>query len=219
VQLDRQGHKPLYPTWQDVPNYERNAIDALVNQWEQLVGFTVPVSDQIKADMASWEITSMYQMGQYMTTHTPDADMTAQALPWAQYGLTYDDMYSQFFSYSQTMMDLTGQPGDWGAFQKTLGDYKGHINFGALSDQYKQDPNLNKNYGWLRFGLDYNQFSVQKMQYEQTLGHTLSNDEAVTQLQYMHAGAGASQGVSQSPTLTQVEKRQAQTGIGQSVVR
>lgn len=218
---DRTGNKPNYGTWSDVPTFERNSINALIDQWEGLIGFTVNVPDNIKADMASYSITSLFQTGQYMWSHVYDfIDPAAiNHSIWAKFGLTYDDMYSQQNSYTQTMMQLTGQGGSWDDFAAKLHDQQGRINFGLLSEQIKQDPTMQKTYGWLKYGMDYDQFQAQKVQQQQLLGHDISNEEAVTQLQYMHAGTSAGQSVSQSPTLTQVEKRQAQTGLGQSVVR
>jgi hypothetical protein len=50
-------------------------------------------------------------------------------------------------------------------------------------------------------------------------GRDLTDVEAVTQLQYLHAAQGPSVSVGVVPTTTPAEKKQANVGLGQSVVR
>lgn len=219
---------PKYGTWQDVPSGEQNAIDSLIDQWEQLVGYTVDVPDWAKAEMAQRGIGTLFQVGQYMWAHVysghdPGAyfvpPQAVQSAPGAAFGLTNDDLNSKLQAYQQEMQRMVGNGGSWNDFWSKLQAGNGQLNVGLMEEQMKQDPNMLKQYGWLKYGLDYDQFQQQKVQYQNTLGHDITNDQAVTQLQYMHAGTSASQSVSQAPTLTQIEKRQAQVGVGASQVR
>jgi hypothetical protein len=219
---------PKYGSWQDVPAGEQNSIDDMISQWERLIGYSVDVPDWAKTEMAQRGIGTLFQVGQYMwahiySGHDPGAyfvpPQAVQASPGAAFGLTNDDLSSKLQAYQQEMLRLTGGGGNWDDFWNRMKSGNGQLNIGLMEEQMKQDPATLKQYGWLKYGMDYDQFLQQKVQFEQHIGHDLSNDQAVTQLQYMHAGTAASQSVSQAPTLTQVEKRQAQTGVGQSQVR
>lgn len=208
--------------WADVPSGEQNVINSLLDQWRQASGFYGTVPDWAKMWAAKEGIGSVYQMGQYMDAHTnynggdsgayfipPGA--TAHA-PWAAFGMTADAFQAQLKSYQATMEQYTGTGGDYADFTRFMQAGQGNISPQFMIETMLHDQNMLNTYGWLKYGLNYDQFQQQKQQMKQSFGFDLSNEEAVKQLEYFHTNASATQYASTKPTFTQEEKKAAYTG-------
>jgi hypothetical protein len=80
-----------------------------------------------------------------------------------------------------------------------------------------QDANIQKTYGWVKYGLDYSAWQQQKLSLRTSLGREVSDSEAAPLLQYNTQARGASQTAVASVPKSQPEP--GAFGVGQSVVR
>lgn len=209
-------------------------ITDLLNQWEALVGHTVTVPNWMVDEMANNNtvagfITSVYDVGRYMLAHTAPGPynlvwMDAQYQPWAWYGMSVSEYDTKVQALSSTYEQLTGQAAPANDGHGNIIDQALSVNQGSMTGAQFQtfllsQENIKNQFGWLKYGLDFQQFQQQKLQMRTQFGRDLTDQEAVAQLTYMHAAQGPNVSAAVTPTLTQVEKKAAQTGVGQSVVR
>jgi len=198
----------------------------LADQWQQLVGFNVQIGDDIIQAMSDANVQSLYDIGQWMETHGQGPGQTGIVgvngiFPWATYGLSHDDYQRMFSSIGDTYMGLTGQSLDAGLFDKYLRRTRATLSGAELRTFLLNDPAMLNQFGWLRYGLDFQQFQQQKLQMHQAFGQVaeLTDQQAVQQLQYFHSAQGSNQGAAVQPTLSQIERKQAQQGVSGNVVR
>lgn len=217
-------------------------IRDLVNQWEQLVGYQVPVPDWAIDEMANkgWiagafagpgligRVSTLFDVGDWMTNHLGASvggaaiwnGEQAAAMPWAKFGLSSTQYYSLNDSYSSIYASLTGTgPTSIVPFETLLANNRGVLTSATIQQALTSDKQLQATYGWLKYGLDFQQFQTQKLNMTTSFGRSLSDQEAVVQLQYLHQAQGSNQSAGVTPTLTQQERKQAQVGVGQSEVR
>ena len=219
-----------------MPSQQRlDQIRDLVNQWEQLVGFGTTVTDWMVSEMADamdygglgHAITSLYDVGQYMTQHIGDpsdgshlwANTSANAMHWAKWGMNSNEYNRKLEEYDSGFRSLTGQAAPQDIVERALHDHQGTMTMGQFETWLLAQDAIKNTYGWLKFGLDFQQFQTQKLQMRTQFGRDLTDEEATAQLRYHHAAQGGNVGVSAQPTLGQAEKKQAQTGVSGSVVR
>lgn len=206
----------------------------LVNQWEQLVGFSVQIPDWMVSEMADVtnyagvsKITSLFDVGRYMTVHIGDPKTgsllwptdQAAAMPWAKYGMSSAEYGSKLESFDTSFRTLTGQAAPQNLIDQALSEHQGSMTGQQFETWLLTQESVKQTYGWLKYGLDFNQFQQQKLQMRTQFGRDLSDAEAVTQLQYLHQAQGPNVGVAAQQTFSQLEKKQAQTGVSGSVVR
>jgi hypothetical protein len=209
-------------------------IRDLVNQWEQLVGFSVTVPDWMVYEMSNQQtsagfVTSMFGVGQYMLAHTAPGTYNlnwqdAPFQPWAWYGMSATEYNSKVDAFNNAYLQLTGQPlpantGQGDLVDQALRQFQGSMSGPQFSTWLLGQDKIKDTFGWLKHGLDFQQFQQQKLTMNNSLGRTLSDAEAVTQLQFMHAAQGPNVSAASQQTLTQQEKKTAQVGVGQSEVR
>jgi hypothetical protein len=210
-------------------------IRDLVNQWEQLVGFSTTVPDWMVNEMADsmsyggldHAISSLYDVGRYMSFHVGDpargdtlwSQAHADAMPWARFGMTSTEYDSKLESYDTSFRTLTGQNAPQDLIDRALHEHQGTMTGAQFENWLLAQDSIKNTYGWLKYGLDFQQFQTQKLQMRQQFGRELSDAEATTQLQYLHAAQGPNVSAAAQQTLGQVEKKQAQTGVSGSVVR
>lgn len=214
-------------SWQDVPTGEQNVVNSLLDQWRQTSGYYGDVPDWAKLAMAQEGISSTYMMGQFMTRHVNNAGYPAGSAeagayfvnpegvrnaPWSQFGMTADAFFSTLSSYQALMLQYTGTGGTADDFASKLRATNGQLTSSFITESLLHDPNMMNTYGWLKYGMTYDQFQQQKQQMTQAFGQTLDDAEAVKQLEYWHQNASASQAAKVAQTLTQVEKQEAYTG-------
>lgn len=221
--------QPDYKNWSDVPPAEQNFISSLVDNWLQLIGYTLQVPQWALVEMAAQGLNSAYQIGQYMWHHIYDTGRNPGAYfvppqavfnsPGAQYGLNNDQFHNVLTQYQTTMQELTGTGGDMAQFENYLRSQNGQMNASFLRESIMHDSNMLNTYGWLKYGLDYDQFQNQKKQWQTLFGKDLSNTEGIQQLQYLHQAQGTGHDVHAYLTLSQEEKKSAYTGPSANVVR
>lgn len=209
-------------------------IRDLVNQWEQLVGYTVTVPDWMVYEMADKQtsagwVTNMFTVGQYMKDHTAPGQynlawMDAPFQQWAWYGMSATEYQAKLEAFDTVMRNMTGSASPQNAGQgdlidRALKEHQGSMTGAQFQQWLLSQDSITKTYGWLKYGLDYNQFQQQKLQMRTAFGRDLTDQEATAQLQFWHAAQGPSASVGVVPTLSQQEKKQANQGVGQSEVR
>lgn len=210
-------------------------IRDLINQWEQLVGFAVTVADWMINEMADnmnyaaqgHAITTLYDVGRYMSYHIGDPargdtlwdPVNAVAMPWAAWGMSATEYNSKLGAWDTAFRTLTGQSvsRDW--LDQALTQHQGTMTGQQFETWLLTQDAIKNQYGWLKYGLDFQQFQTQKLQMRTGFGRDLTDEEAVTQLRYHHAAQGPNVAVTAQQTLGQQERKQAQTGISGSVVR
>ena len=207
-------------------------IRNLVNQWEQMAGFTVTVPDWMIWEMAgnvtsAGYVTSLFDVGQYMYQHAAIPSSSPYHLswdqggnmPWAFYGMSAPEYDSKVQDFNSTFQRLTGQNVPQNLIDQALRQNGGTMTGSQFQNYLLTQTALKNQYGWLKYGLDFEQFQQQKVQMLTQFGHELTDEQAVAQLQALHAASGSNVSAALQPTLTQVEKKAAQTGINTSVVR
>jgi hypothetical protein len=205
-------------------------IRDLVNQWEQLVGYSIEVPDWAIDEMASHpdRYSSLYDVGQYMVVHQrtgggASADYFVpewnSMMPWARYGMNAAEYGARHESFDSSYRRLTGQDVPADVIDRALKENQGTMTGSQFDTWLLSQDSIKQQYGWLKYGLDFQQFQQQKLQMQQQFGGALSDQQAILQLQYLHAAQGPDKSVAVTPTLTQIEKKQANVGVGQSEVR
>ena len=210
-------------------------IRDLVNRWEEQVGFSVTVADWMINEMADaldygglgHAITTLYDVGQYMVQHIGDPSTgstlwdssKAAAMPWARYGMSSTEYDAKLSAFDSTFRTLTGQSAPADVVERALHQHQGTMTGQQFETWLLTQDAIKNQYGWLKYGLDFQQFQTQKLNMRTQFGRELSDQEAVTQLQYHHAAQGANMGVGVQPTLSQAERKQTQIGLSANVVR
>lgn len=204
-------------------------IRDLVNQWEQQVGYTVTVPDWMVYEMAEKQtsagwVTNLFGLGQYMKDHTAPGPynlvwMDAPFQQWAWYGMSAGEYSSKLEAFDSTFKQLTGQSVSQDLVDRALKEHQGAMSGAQFGTWLEAQDSIKNTYGWLKYGIDFQQFQTQKLQMRSSFGRDLTDAEAVTQLQYLHAAQGPNVSVGVTPTLTQQERKTANVGVGQSVVR
>lgn len=205
---------PDFGTWKDVPTGYQNEIQSMVDLVEQNMGYAYPVGEKELLSMARTGVLNEADVGQWLVRHHSDIQ---QKYPWINYGLDKDTYQSYATTFSTEYKKITGQdiPADQmsAAFNSVKDRTGGILSGSEYAQQLQNDANIQKQFGWVRYGLDFNQFQQQKLQMRQAFGKDLTDQEGVVQLQYLHAG-----GQSREVQGAQQQQRQPATA-GQSVVR
>jgi hypothetical protein len=141
-------------------------------------------------------------------------------MPWAQWGMTATEYDTHISAFQAAFRQLTGQeaiPED--LLNRALAQNQGRMTGPQFETWLLTSDAIRQQYGWLKYGLDFQQFQTQKQQMASHFGRELSNEEGVAQLQYYHAAQGSNVSATAQPTISQQEKRQAEVGVSGSVVR
>jgi hypothetical protein len=205
-------------------------IRDLVNQWEQLVGYSIEVPDWAVDEMSKHadKYASLYDVGQYMVAHQrtgggASADLFVpewnSMMPWGKYGMNSAEYGARHESFDSSYRKLTGQNVPQDVIDRALKENQGAMTGAQFDTWLLNQDSIKQQYGWLKYGIDFQQFQTQKLQMEQQFGGKVSDQQAILQLQYLHAAQGADKSAAVTPTLTQIEKKQANVGAGQSEVR
>ena len=206
-----------------VPQPRLDQIRDLVNQWEQLVGYMIPVSDEMIDLMATGttpagnKVNSLFDVGAMMASR----GTTFSGMPWARYGMNVSEWSSKFDVFGTAFSSLTGQAPDMGMFEEMINKLHGQGGEGEFRTLIANDPHIRETYGWVRFGLDWAGFQQQKEQMRMMLGVNgeVDDRQAVLQLQYTHRNQGGNSEVVAQPIATPDQKKQATFGTAQSEVR
>lgn len=181
----------------DVPTGTRNLLDDLRNQFEKLAGFRMTLNDGMLEVMANAAepIATLDSFSRFVhQAGWIDANQMV-AMPWLQYGVDSDQYHSLATTFGSEYKKLTGQeiPADalHDAFVKGQTGAGGLLTGSEYAQQLMQDTNLQKTYGWIKFGLDFSQWQQQKLGLRESFGREIQDSEAATLLQYTHKAAGS----------------------------
>lgn len=197
----------------DVPTGYMNELQTLRDQWEQLVGYSAPITDSMLKDMANTGVIDLTQMAGWMRNAPGALGSSAWTqYPWAMYGMTRNQYVQTMNEYVNTWETLTGQTTnaanpffDWGL--------ENGMSASDMSTAWQNSAMMQQTYGWLKYNMNYQQFQAQKMGMTQAFGRQLNDSEALQQLEYWHTNQGSNQSASVEPTFTQIEKKAASTGV------
>src|SRR5205807_2471700 len=154
-----------------IPQSRLDQIRDLVNQWEQLVGFAYNVPDWAVNDMASNpNVMNLFQIGQYMRRAQAPAGQRwsipfdPTRYPWAIFGMNLTEYQSRLQGYSTEFIRLTGQNITPQLFEEFMHASGGNAGPGDFAELIRNRADMIQQFGWLRYGLDHDQFNQQKLQ-------------------------------------------------------
>jgi len=208
-----------------LPQYRLAQMQDLVTQWEQLIGYQGTVSDQLLANIVNnYTISDIYDVAQYLKGNMGSAWTNMSIQPWAWYGMSATEYNSKLASYRSTWSQLTGtelpaNDGNGNLVDQALKQYQGQMSDTQFQQWLMSQDSIKNTYGWLKYGLNFDQFQQQKQTMNLAFGRSLTDTEGVTQLQYLHSATGPLMSVANQPTFTQQEKKAANVGISDSVAR
>jgi hypothetical protein len=204
-----------------VPPGEYNVLEALMGEWEALVGYRVePTTAELLA-MANAGVETLRDFGQFMSTQA-NAATVSQTMPWATYGLTKDEYEAAVTTYSTEYKKITGQDISAealaAAFQNPRDPTGGLLSASQYAQQLMNDANIQKLFGWVKYGLDYSQWTQQKLQLRTAFGHDIQDAQAATILQYTRPASGSNMTAVAHPSSQQQQQGSA-SGVAGSIAR
>jgi hypothetical protein len=202
-----------------VPPGEYNMLETLMGEWEALTGYQFAPSDQSLLMMANMGAQTLADFGRIMAGD-PGAAKIYETMPWAKYGLSKDEYASASAIYSTTYKSLTGTDISpdalTQAFQNPRDPTGGLLSGSQYKQQLMNDAAIQKQYGWVKYGLDFSAWTQQKLSMRGAMGRDINDAEAATLLQYNKAATGATASVTAKQT---GQQSQQPAGISGSVVR
>lgn len=183
------------------PNVQ--TVATLVEAWQQSTGFKIPVSAQDVVNMATTDtlpgggnaghpVTSAFDVGQWMSDMMVIQHSNAMdAMPWAAYGLTEDSYRSLHADYATTYKQMTGQDISEAELAKAFTQGSGEWTATQYEQALKNRSDIQNQFGWVKYGLDYLSFQQQKLKMNPAFGHQLTDQEGVAQLQQWHVNQGS----------------------------
>lgn len=161
-------------------------------------------------------------MGAIVFNHPGLYGLTAvAAYPWAKFGLNKGEYASTSTIYSTEYKKITGQDISADALGKAFANpdeaLGGLMTGSQYQQQLMQDANIQKTYGWVKYGMDFSQWQQQKLQMRTSMGRDISDSEAGALLQYHTQAAGSS--ATAQARVPQSTPTEGAAGLGQSVVR
>lgn len=206
-----------------IPPGEYNVLESNMAAWESMVGYSVePTSAQL-LDMANKGLMTVLDFGKYMSTQ-PNAQAAVANMPWANYGLTKDEYAQAASLFGTTYKQVTGQDISPAALQEAFKNPRDPTGGLLTSSQYQQqlmnDTAIQNSFGWVKYGMNFTQWTQQKLAFQSSFGSTINDSQAATILQYTKAASGASASVvGRATPAPQPQQSTAQAGVGGSVVR
>lgn len=222
----------LKDQWEQIPIGEQNLLIDLAGQWDQITGYSVGLLMNHQDWLLQMAKEAIGGYGSTLATASGVMGLTGfsgwlwshgmvpSSMPWAGVGLTRDEYQTAIGQFSNAYESLTGQQmgtdvnnPDQG-FEFMWQALSHGQNVSEAMHKFKQDKAMQETYGWLKYGLDYEQLQQQKLGMRAEFGRDLSDQEAVTQLQYLHQASGSSYQAQARPP-----QQDKAAGVGQSVIR
>lgn len=207
-----------YSAWGNVPGGEQNVLTDFRNQFESLIGYTQDIPQSLLLQMANAKVGSLREFASYAGDHgIPMTDT-----PWAKYGVDKDQYSSLGSIYALEYKKVTGQDISQDALTEAFRNPRDpsgsqFLTGSQYQQQLMQDANIQKTYGWVRYGLDYSAWQQQKLGMHAALGRDVQDSEAATLLQYNSQARGGNQtAVARVP---QQQPTVGAAGVGGSLVR
>jgi hypothetical protein len=210
-----------YKGWKNVPIFEQQQLHTMMDEFGRETGFQFKVSDKQLLAMANGNVLTQQDFGHWLTTQTR-AFPGLKSMPWAKYGLTKDSYQQLSTTYSTEYKKVTGQSIPAAALTKAF--LTSNLTGGGLlsgsqySQQLMNDTAMQKQYGWIKYGLDFSAWTQQKLAMRGAMGRNINDAEAANILQYTKAASGASMSAIAHQS-GQQSQAPASAGVGQSVAR
>lgn len=203
-----------------VPPGEYNVLESLMGEWESLVGYSVePTTAQLLA-MANGGIQTLKDFGIFMAGQD-NAKTVSQAMPWANYGLTKNEYESAATIFGTEYKKVTGADISPDALQEAFKNPRDPTGGLLSGSQYQQqlmnDANIQKQFGWVKYGMDFSAWTQQKLSMRSAYGRDINDAEASTLLQYHKAAAGPNMGAVARASGQQ--EKPSPAGVAGSIVR
>lgn len=211
-----------YTSWKNVPIFEQTQLHTMMDEFGRETGFKFKVTNTSLLAMANANVLTQQDFGTWAVAHTSSANPGLKSMPWAQYGLTKDSYQQLATTYSTEYKKVTGQ--DIPASALTKAFLTSNLTGGGLlsgsqySQQLMNDTAMQKQYGWIKYGLDFSAWTQQKLSMRGAMGRNINDAEAANILQYTKAASGASMSAIAHQT-GQQSQAPASAGVGQSVAR
>jgi hypothetical protein len=211
-----------YKGWKNVPVFEQQQLHTMMDEFGRETGYQFKVSDAQLLAMANGNVLTQQDFGAYAMKHLSGANPALKSMPWAQYGLTKDSYQQLATTYSTEYRKVTGQ--DIPASALTKAFLTSNLTGGGLlsgsqySQQLMNDTAMQKQYGWIKYGLDFTAWTQQKLSMRGAMGRNINDAEAANILQYTKAATGSSMSAIAHQT-GQQSQAPASAGVGGSVAR
>lgn len=209
-----------------MPASYKAVVEQIATQWESDTGFFYELTPSDLTSLAQSGASIEADIGKYVTSIAAQKGATMQAqmtaMPWAGLGMTKDTYESLAASYGTEFKKITGSDITPDQLTKAFASVGAGGGLGLLSSaQYSQqlmnDTSIQKTYGWVKYGMDFNAWTQQKLSMQTSFGRSINDSEAATILQYNKAASGSNMGVTAKQTGQQSQQQPA--GVGGSVVR
>lgn len=210
-----------YKSWRNVPLYEQMQLRQYMDEFGRETGFQFKISDKQLLQMANGNVVSQVDFGVWAMAHLGSSNPGLKNMPWAKYGLMKDSYQQLATTYSTEYKKITGK--DIPPDQLTKAFLTSNLAGGGLlsGSQYGQqlmnDAAVQKQFGWVKYGLDFTAWTQQKLSMRETFGRDINDAEASNLLQYTKATTGSN--MSAVSHAAQKAGAPASQGISGSVAR
>jgi len=213
---------PSYKSWSDVPVFEQQQLQTMMDEFGHETGYQTKISKASLLKMANAGVLTQQDFGAAAMKAYGPTNASLRAMPWAQYGLTKDSYQQLATTYSTEYTKVTGQTIPAASLTKAF--LTANLTGGGLlsgsqySQQLMNDTAIQKQYGWVKYGLDFAAWTQQKLSMGSTYGRTINDAEASNILQYTKAAAGSNMGAVGRNSGQQVQPPAA-AGVSGSMAR
>jgi hypothetical protein len=193
------------------------------HQWEQLSGYAYEISEDVLRSIAGWGVSNLHMFAEILWGGIAADPATQARIPiWASVGMDRHQWESHVASWQEQYERATGnkldltKAGDLEMMRGRSG-LSLTATAGELKSFIEHDKGMRETYGWLKHGMNHDDFLLQKNQMRQAFGAELSDQQAILQLDYFHKAQGSSMAVH-----AQTRQRGQQGGpveVSESVVR
>ena len=169
----------------------QNMLASMVDVWEQSIGFRVKITTADMLKMANAGIETYRDIGQWaLKSGGTRFKSILQSMPWAQYGLDKDSYRHASETFQAEYGRVTGQDISKEAMKAAFDESGDLMTATQYAQQLMNDANIQKQYGWVKYGLDFANWTQQKLQLRTAFGRDIHDAEAATLLQYEHTSQG-----------------------------
>jgi len=203
-----------------VPPGEYNLLQALMAEWEALVGYQAEPNNADLLAMANYGVTTLADFSSLMFGETK-YNALSKAMPWAKFGLDKEEYVSAGNIFRTTYREITGHDLSDADLAKAFNNPRNRTG-GEQTTEYRSqlmnDAALQKQYGWIKYGMDFSQWTQQKLQLRSAFGRDINDTEAATILQYQKAASGSNLSAI-ARSASQQQPVMAGVGVGGSLTR
>lgn len=210
-----------------VPPGQYNTLESLIGEFEAITGYQTPLGNAELLELANAGVLTLRDLGQFVERQWGAAwqaggfNQMFKTMPWAKYGLTKDEYASASSTFGTEYKKITGADISPDALEQAFKNPRdptgGLLNVSQYAQQLMNDAAVQKQFGWVKYGLDFSAWTQQKLSMRSSFGRDINDAEAATILQYNKSASGANMGAV-ARSAGQQEKPSG-AGVAQSVAR